>query len=330
MAERIELPVTMPYFTTYHWQGSAGIVAAGHPQAAIWYWNNAIVLECGRRFLRGFTSPECSVPHIGVWDIPFFEKHVLDMRFLQSACPDIFRDALRQGYYLVFSVADDFCIKGTALYDQRHFDHDGLISGMDDEQKTVTLIAYDSHQIYRPFHTPLEGFRKGMAASCQRVGYGIIVALKVKHDSISLDLPLIRRSIEEYLDSDFERYPSDEDGAAYGLVVHDYLALYLERLRNGSIPLGCLDRRPFRLIWEHKRCMLDRILAVEQALGLDDAVSRAYAPLAKEANRMHFIYAKYNQKPQAELLSLLQRKLAGLKEKERYLLTELVERMSAA
>ena len=76
--------------------------------------------------------------------------------------------------------------------------------------------------------------------------------------------------------------------------------------------------------------MLDRILAVEQALGLDDAVSRAYAPLAKEANRMHFIYAKYNQKPQAELLSLLQRKLAELKEKERYLLTDLVERMSAA
>jgi len=235
---------------------------------------------------------------------------------------------LRNGFYVEFDGLDDYYIQGKCWYQKKHFRHDGLISGFDDKNKTFTIVAYDSQWIYRTFQTPQAAFNNAIKKRCG--GTGHLNGIRAINEPILLDLSSIRNLLMEYLHSDLELYPPECADRAFGIVTHEYLSLYLERLRNGSIPLERLDRRPFRLIWEHKRCMLDRILAVEQALGLDDAVSQAYAPLEKEANRMHFIYAKYNQKPQAELLSLLQRKLAELKEKERYLLTELVERMSAA
>ena len=43
------------------------------------------------------------------------------------------------------------------------------------------------------------------------------------------------------------------------------LPKYIDKLYDGSIPYDRMDRRVFRLIWEHKKIMLERIEAMEKS-----------------------------------------------------------------
>ena len=53
-------------------------------------------------------------------------------------------------------------------------------------------------------------------------------------------------------------------GIVNGIVVYDYISIYLDKLADGSIPHERRDRRIFRLIWEHKKCMCGRIRDIEE------------------------------------------------------------------
>ncbi len=330
MAERVELPVVMPYFTTYHCHGGAGIAAKQNPQADNWYLNNSIQLRCERRFLQGYTGFDLGLTKGSIWCIPFLERFMYNTRFIEEwILGSIIKKMLRSGFYVMFEEFDDYYIQGKSWYKEKHFSHDGLITGFDEEQKTFTVVAYDSKWIYRPFQTPQSCFEKAAKYRCEETVFGRLYGIRAKDEPVPLDLPCIRGQLEEYLHSNLELYPPESTDRAFGTAVYDYLCLYLECLKDGRIPSQRMDRRPFRLIWEHKRCMRDRIAAVEQALELSDDISRAYSPMVKEADTMRFIYAKYNQKPNPELLSLLQKKLAELKKKEEELLSELLERMPA-
>lgn len=329
MAERVELPVVMPYFTTYHGHGGAGIAAKQNPQADNWYLNNIIQLCCGRRFLQGYTGFDLGLTKGSIWCIPFLEKYSYNTLFIEKWALDIIKDMLRSGFYVEFVGFDDYYIKGKSWYQEKHFNHDGLITGFDEEQKTFTIVAYDSQWVYRPFRTPQAAFEKAVNNRCEGTTFGYLNGVRARNEPVPLDLPQICGLLKEYLHSNLDLYPPDTDERAFGAVTYDYLSMYLERLKDGRIPQQRMDRRPFRLIWEHKRCMRDRIAAVEKELGQSDDLSTAYAPLVKEADTMRFIYAKYGQKPQADLLSLLQKKLMAMKEKEEMLLTRFLERMPA-
>ena len=65
-------------------------------------------------------------------------------------------------------------------------------------------------------------------------------------------------------------------GIVNGIVVYDYISIYLDKLADGSIPHERRDRRIFRLIWEHKKCMCGRIRAIEEKCKWDSSLSTAY------------------------------------------------------
>ena len=60
----------------------------------------------------------------------------------------------------------------------------------------------------------------------------------------------------KYLDSNLEKYPFKAEGRAFGIIVHQFIADYVSRLYKGSVPYERMDRRIFRVIWEHKKAML--------------------------------------------------------------------------
>ena len=71
------------------------------------------------------------------------------------------------------------------------------------------------------------------------------------------------------MESDLEKFPENGEGNVRGLVVHTYLAKYLDMLYDGSISYERMDRRVFRLIWEHKKECLP-ILTKEPVLALTE------------------------------------------------------------
>ena len=121
------------------------------------------------------------------------------------------------------------------------------------------------------------------------------------------------------------QYPENEDGAVFGIAVHDFIAKYVDKLIDGSIPYEKMDRRIFRLIWEHKKVMLERIKLIEDALSLDHFLSDAYTSVVREADNCRMLYAAHHMKQRNSVLPTIQKKLLSLKLKEKGILEKLIE-----
>jgi len=103
--------------------------------------------------------------------------------------------------------------------------------------------------------------------------------------------------------------------------------MYIDRLMDESIPYEKLDRRVFRMIWEHKKVMLERILKTEEALRWDPVFSENYRPLVASADLMRMLYASHHMKRRDSVLPVIQKKLLALKEQEEQLLTDFTEKL---
>lgn len=327
MGKRVELPLVKPFYSTYHPQGTAGAIIGANPSVRNWFLNEAVNLRCTNWFLRGYTTPDINIVGSSWTEIPHIEDRWISMRFHKGYINAVIREMLDNGYYVYFNGVDDFYVDGKSWYKERHFDHDGMICGYDQENKTYCLYAYDSKWLYSKFWTPQRAFNLGRKKSKHTDFFDqYIYGLKVKDDVVTFSPQKALERIEEYLDSSFEKYPTEGDKTVYGIVVQDYIVMYLQRLYDGSIPYERMDRRVFRLIWEHKRGMLERIERIEQALELEPVFSRRYEPLVKQAHTMRMVYAVHHKKRRDSVLPVIQKQLEELSKEEKIILGELLKK----
>ncbi len=325
--KRVELPLMEPLYNTYNYHGIGSALAVNNPTIRNWYLNEIMNLTCGRKFLSGYTTPEITVVNSSWVDNPYFEKKWASSEFAKGYINPIIREMINKGFYVCFNKVDDYYIKGKAWYKERHFSHDGVICGYDQEEKTYCIYAYDSKWVSRKFWTPQKSFNAGMNAMRKQGVYSSIWGLKVKDDIIEFSPRIVYSKIKEYLDSNIEKYPFDGEGKVYGIVVHEYIAEYILKLHREEIPYERMDRRVFRLIWEHKKVMLERITLVEQMLGLDDMISERYKHIVSEADTMRMLYASHHMKRRDSVLPVIKEKLLALMKNEREILELLVEKM---
>lgn len=325
MNKIVELPLVPPVYSTYH-NGILSAVNVKNPTIRNWYLNEVMILTCDRKFLSGFTSPQIGIEGCELHDNPYLDKRWFSMQFLRGYVNPIIRNLINSGYYVMFSGIDDYYVKGKSWYKEKHFSHDGAICGYNREDKTYCIYAYDSNWVYQKFWTPQKCFEAGRKAMFKKWIYGNICGIKPKQDNVEF-LPFVAlRKIEEYLDSDLRKYPFKGKKNVRGIVVHNYIAKYVSKLYDGSIPYERMDRRVFRLIWEHKKVMLERIQKIEEALNITPDISKKYVAIVKEADNMRMLYASYHLKRRDSILTTIQKKLLNVKKKEQKLLKELIEK----
>ena len=324
---RIELPLLEPIYSTYHNQGVATAILSANPSIRNWYMNHVMILTCSRKFLTGFSSPEINIADSGWIANPYYNKTGFAMKYLNRYVHDVIRNLLTDGYYVCFSNIDDFYIKGKSWYKKRHFIHDGCICGYDQRRKTYCMYAYDENWIYRKFWTPQKFFEQSRQAQFKKGMYGNLHALKPKDDLISFSATAAIEKIREYLNSTMDQYPESGEGTVAGIVVHDYIAKYTDLLFKGAIPYERIDRRVFRMIWEHKKAMYQRITLIEQDLSLDLTIGEKYQTIVKEAEDCRMLYAAHLLKRRDSLLPVIRKKLLTLKSLEKDLLEELLKKV---
>ena len=318
----VELPLIEPIYSTYH-NGIFSACIADNPTIRNYYLNEVLILTCNRKFLSGYTSPQINVEGTSI-NNPHLVRHRVSMQYLKGYINCVIRNMIDDGCYVYFSGIDDFYVQGKTWYKERHFKHDGAICGYDQENKTYCMYAYDSHWIYRKFWTTQKSFESGRLAMFKQGTYGSIYGIKPASERVNFSAEKAMEKIQEYLDSDMIKYPEDEDGEVRGIVVHEFIAKYVRKLYDGSIPYERMDRRVFRMIWEHKKVMLERIQRIEETVGISPDVSIRYEPLVKEADSMRMIYALHHMKRRDSALLIIERKLLMLKDKEFELLSELL------
>ena len=71
MAKSVALPFEVPNFATVQSSGAAELAMIGHPSAYNQTLNQCTSLYCTRRFVKGFTTPQVSVPNVGIYSYIF-------------------------------------------------------------------------------------------------------------------------------------------------------------------------------------------------------------------------------------------------------------------
>lgn len=321
MKKQVKLPLSKPVYSTYHYQGSGSVILYDNPSIRNWFLNQKMLLCCNKRFLEDAAlMPEITVNETSYTDNPFLECVQIPMKHLGGYVHPVIRNMIDDGFYIVFSDIDDFYVEGKSWYHTKHYPNDGLIFGYDQERKIYNIYAYDQSFHYRAFDTPQKSFEKGRLAQCRKNCPGNIYALKPKMDLVSLDPIMIYDRIKEYLGLRSQEIASRKEDYVYGAVVQDYIRLYLGELADSSIPYERIDWLIFRMLWEHKKIMLERLIAVENTLRLDHDISSQYAKLILLTDDLQKSYAAFYAKRDNSILSYIQGKLYELRTLESNLL----------
>ncbi len=325
MKKAVELPLVEPIYSTYMQQGAGSAVLAENSSVRNWYLNEVVILTCNTKFLSGYTSPEIDVKKSSWEENPHLEKIMHFSKFLGTTIHPIIRNFLDAGYYVCFAGIDDYYVKGKSWYKERHFYHGGMICGYNQEEKTYCLYAYDSNWVYQKFRTPQRCFEAGRKSMALQDRYGYICGIKPYKLKVEFSVETALKNISVYLQSCMEINPATKEEMRCGIDVHDYIAEYVDRLYSGAVPYERMDRRVFRLIWEHKKAMHERITCIESAFGKGDTLSTKYKSVVTEANTIRMWYASHHMKRRDTILPMIREKLITLKTEEQKLLEELLK-----
>ena len=325
--KKVELPLCEPLCSTYNFLGYDTSVLHSNPSVRNWYMNEIFILRCTTKFLKGeYSSPQIHLLGSTHYANPYLEKIVYPMKYAKGYINSIIKELLNDGYYVCFLDIDDYYLEGKSWYKQRHIPHDGMIFGYDNERKIYNILSYDENWLFRPFEVSQRSFEKGRKSMFERGRYGKIIGLKPKNETVAFDAQKVVEKLSEYLT--VSSAVSSQTGVemTVGIAVHDVIAKYIEMHIDGSIPYEKLDRRVFRLIWEHKQMMLERLKITENALGLDSSVSEAYSALVADSDRMRMLYALHHAKRRDSVLPTIRNMLIKLRNTEEKLLFEFIEK----
>ncbi len=333
MKKIVSLPLGESIYRTYHCQGSTAAVTVKNPSIRNWILCNCLMLQCSRKFLSGYTTPLVHIRNSKIDQNPYIEKKIFDVQFFLNGLTYVIKNLLDAGYYVHFYGADDYFIEGKSWYRQRHFIHDGLICGYDENDKTYEIFAYDIKWIYTRFRVKQRSVAKAIRYAASSTGkYGGLIGIRASKWQAYFHVSDAIKLLKEYTEADLQKYPPEGEELVEGIVVQDYLAMYLQKIKNCQIPYERMDKRIFRLVWEHKKCVLECLRNIEQILGMngtkkaDVLPSERYRGIVEQAELTHMMYARYSIKREDKLLDSISEKLMLIRKEEQHILENVIER----
>lgn len=326
MADCVQLAYEYPWFAFTQGTAAPCIALRNHPTAYNAILNQCTTLSCTRRFLDGFTTPQVGIPRLNIHSFSCIERYGVALRFTHDRFREIVKKMLDEGFYIYFGGVDDYFLPGKSWYGIRHMSHDGILCGYDDNDGTYSIAAYDSDWVFRLIRIPQDCFREGLESGISQGWNGNLFAYRMRNGEIQPDEKQMLRYLKAHMDADMDHFPLTERGNVEGIAVQGFLALYIEKLMDGSIPTDKTDWRVLRPVWEHKKCMLDRLILLETLHGWEPEFSSRYRPLVDAANRNRMMYAVYHKNRRPELLENVRKGLLDGKEQERAILCDFIRK----
>ena len=321
----VELPFFVPTFSSMHHSVVAELVLARRKTASIQLLNQCTNLNCKRLFLNGYTGLDMYFDEANAICFHNIKYYQNDLIYMLRYAKDVIKKMLDDAMYVYFLRIDDYYFPGKSYYRTKHIEHDGIISGYDNNDNSFTVIAYNTDWILKPFKISQDEFIEVVKKSIDSGLFPMIRGMRPKKIETKLDLNQILVGLKKYIEK--QDISPDYFGFIKGNAVHDHFALYIDKLIDGSIPHDKMDWRPMRIIWEFRVRMLERIKAVESALMLDDSISMEYAPIVEEDDRLRMLYYMCTKKMRIPLLNTIKSGVKKAKNDEERLLNKLISKM---
>lgn len=232
------------------------------------------------------------------------------------------------GFYVSGRINEFYVPKRRAegKYDKRH---DFYLNGYDDVEKCFYLSGYTIAGRYETVDISYDNLVRGLTLK-QKGTFNILNFCKLKdHYSFEIDVKKIKVLLEDFISarSSFEKpsgiFKDDISCFYFGSGVYDGLIKNIVGDNKG------LDLRIFRMLLEHKSCMLKRFDVLGEAgVCIDDSIKNEYGEIAKLQALIFNLAMKYKLKPVKELLESISKKSKYIKDVEIKLLEKVILRLN--
>lgn len=333
---KMKLPISWPITETYQSSSFVMSIIRAHDNIKHVYENNYINLVC---------HDTSYIWDIGLsfWDVTWDDlrkRGVFEMdlfyvdNFSSETLPSFWRERIDQGNYLLLHMIDEYYMPYTKFYRKRHYIHDTYIYGY--EEEFFLIMAYS------------EGKLKELKVSSTNIVQSIFSAKEYKSEvyfcslrpnksiTVTVDYQQIKRNIYIYLGCDnfpIENTkqcinmfnvayvpPKYEEGYVYGNSIYDILINCLLKIVVSNANAIQIDIRPFRLLWEHKCIICEKIKQIITRYSLSIDILLPFEDLISLANQIFMLSIKYSVVMQKKIVKRMIDYIKELKKNEEMLL----------
>lgn len=218
-------------------------------------------------------------------DWRFETEQLLPTKFLVNVPPKMVRgyrsfdlvallcDMLDHGFYQM-GTFDEFYVPAKGGYQKRHFVHNNLIYGYNDDARQFLSIGYTKNRIYEPFTVSYTDYVESVYRLEQRF-IGALFCFYQPNAACRFDPDRYRRILYDYVTS--ANKGTAENG--YGLGCLEKAAADLSETDDRAV----LDLRPLRVILEHARMMHEGLTQLQKSGVPADPAPYAHAVACAEA-----------------------------------------------
>lgn len=297
-----KLPFCFPPIETY--QGLSFVLGCilGNENSRALYTNNYINIECARTtelhelqiyFTRAMWGDywERTIAELDLYKVQHISRH----KFF-----DFINERIEQNNYLLLYEVDEYYLSHSVYYHKRHVRHDLYIWGYDDgyyeamayKERKLTLFKINRSEIIKALYNAKIG--KEVEFCTFRIQPHVHVSLSIKE---------VCNEMEKYLLGEGYNQEGDEL-MVFGINVYDMLLNCVERKINTED--RTIDIRPFRIIWEHKKIMVDRMTKLEFCFKNPEEMQAEYIRIERKTYKIFLDALKcsirYNSKILSEII----------------------------
>ena len=331
------LPITIPPVIGYLHHAYPLSILANEEAYLPWFHSNYIQLYCPYN-LQNLSSRTLKFnfyrrPDQRVSFSPYLKVQILDRDLIFKSPTDILPfvvACLDKGYYIQPTV-DEYFLPDSAAYQKRSLVHETLIYGYDNQ--TFAGIGYNKNGDYASYHIMFSELEQAIVHADLTGHYdpdGLRLFRYDSHVRYDFDIHLVREHLEDFLFSKntshrFRLLANPTDGA-YGLATYPFLKSYIESFLYSPLSF---DIRPVHILWEHKKCMVDRLNYMEDHgyLKSEDGFSMQYEELARKTGMLRMMLLKFKITRSPDLIHRVLSNLDDIGEVEQCLLQGLVKKL---
>lgn len=261
MESCIQLPIAKPLIVGYLHHAHPLLVLFANENNMPWFFSHYIQLY----------SFKADIPFVGVdHKIDFFSyfgqnppyprltTHWMDKDFFESNNIDAVEftiNCIRRGYY-VEATLNEFHLPNKVVHNTMDLPHQNFVYGCDFENRVFKCFGFNKNSSFTTIDIAFDDFRKAFYQS----PFAGIAWMDADHaiDTTGwgqrIDRALIASSIRDYLDGANSALAHQVAGAKFGMDVYNDVKDILV-----NMPPDRADIRLWHIIWEHKRCMKERV-----------------------------------------------------------------------
>lgn len=200
---------------------------------------------------------------------------------------DFIKERIDQGNYLLLYYIDEYYLSYTENYMKKHIIHDTYIYGYSTD--LLYIMAYKDNKL-QTCEILMEEIVSGMYAYMDVNKDANFCSFRPFHAKyVEIDCVKIKNEIRNYV----KGYQLNSDGIISGVETYDILINCL-RAKIESYEHNKLDLRVFRLLWEHKKVLIDHIKEIIKIKNCNEVYIDKMQYIERIANKVFMLAIKYN------------------------------------